>query len=187
MILGIVAVAFRPIDNVPRYSCNDEINQIVIDYYDYFSTISLEEVRDYPIEIQRAISRTWSEDHSNDIWREKLNEDAKRFDGEKKRVILRIANTFDSPDFVAPTKAELLENFTEKEAYDIFLTLDQPDGSGEPPGGNGGNPPNQITVPADCECSTESDWCFGYCDGINCTAGTGCGFLWQYDCNGMCA
>lgn len=52
---------------------------------------------------------------------------------------------------------------------------------------------------ASCECSVSSDWCcVGDCptsptprchrsgDPLGCTESTGCGFLWQYACDGIC-
>lgn len=41
---------------------------------------------------------------------------------------------------------------------------------------------------ASCECSTVSDFCGGHCIGGGCTPySPGCGFLYQYTCNGHCS
>lgn len=44
------------------------------------------------------------------------------------------------------------------------------------------------TLMVDCECSTMSSYCPIWCSGVpSCTVSySGCGFLWQYACNGMC-
>ena len=40
---------------------------------------------------------------------------------------------------------------------------------------------------ASCGCSTASDYCGGHCQGGGCTVlSSGCGFLYQYACNGRC-
>jgi hypothetical protein len=42
--------------------------------------------------------------------------------------------------------------------------------------------------PSNCECSQTSDYCATgtKCFAYQCKAGTGCGFLWNYTCNGDC-
>jgi hypothetical protein len=192
--LVLVATAFAAFtpgdkgDKPIRYACDDELNDIIVDYYDYFSTISLQEVREYNIDMQRAISRTWSRGQTAKIWQEKLGEDAERFEGKKKVFILKVASSFDNPDWVAPSKEEILQNLTFDEGREVFTTLvRQPKGNGQPPGGNNGNPPSTIAG-ADCECSQESDWCWGTCSGLqNCSTTTsGCGTFLQYSCTGSC-
>jgi hypothetical protein len=41
-----------------------------------------------------------------------------------------------------------------------------------------------------CNCNTKSDFCFGFSDcttsADSCNVKSGCGFLWAYDCNGVC-
>lgn len=47
--------------------------------------------------------------------------------------------------------------------------------------------PDTATVAVSCECSTLSDYCGGRCHQGSCTLRTpGCGFLYQYTCNGLC-
>lgn len=45
----------------------------------------------------------------------------------------------------------------------------------------------QATALASCQCSTASDYCGGHCQSGGCTPRSpGCGFLYQYTCNGHC-
>jgi hypothetical protein len=58
-------------------------------------------------------------------------------------------------------------------------------------------PAGPITSNADCECSTESDWCYetptspyNSCIAVRgqcAKTPAGCGTFWQYGCNGMCS
>ena len=45
----------------------------------------------------------------------------------------------------------------------------------------------RATALASCQCSTASDYCGGHCQSGGCTPRSpGCGFLYQYPCNGHC-
>lgn len=88
-------------------------------------------------------------------------------------------------------------SFSHKQFSSIFKSLatyevnDEQIGPGSP-GGPGNVDPCDDCVPEYnfyCSCSTESDWC----SNGGCTSGTcafftdGCGTLWWYICNGLCA
>jgi hypothetical protein len=186
-VAAIALAAFTPSDKGDkpiRYACDDELNDIIVDYYDYFSTISLQDLREYNKDIQRAISRTWDREKVAEIWQEKLREDAERFEGNKKVFILKVASSFDDPNWEVPTKKEILQNLTFDEGRQVFTTfVRQPDGSGKPPktiAGPGGQ--------TNCGCNQMDDWCFWWedCNTASCQLTGGCGTLLLDVCDGMC-
>ena len=79
---------------------------------------------------------------------------------------------------VAPSSTAVLADrsiaaFGVERARDIFGRLGAADG--------------QLAPAATCSCSTSSDYCGGRCRSGGCTPlSPGCGFLYQYTCNGRC-
>jgi rubrerythrin len=71
------------------------------------------------------------------------------------------------------------ENFSKKEAFEIFARL----------GGEGSSKsPTPTKQKPNCSCSTRSDYCWGdSCLGGSCNGSSrGCGTIYIYECNGMC-
>lgn len=139
-----------------------------------------------------------------------------RYSREQEAVIYEAIAAFDANAFAAlrpeaRNHAAAVENlkafearvaavFEKRQATRLFADLgpvrlrqlfevEQGDGDGTvitDPGGPVG--PGQPVV-IDCSCSTASDWCTSpaKCYTANCRRVSGCGTLWQYTCDGLCA
>jgi hypothetical protein len=95
----------------------------------------------------------------------------------------------------APAVAELADRanaaFGIDQARAIFATLGPSDGAATRTSGTtsatAATGVTAAAVAASCQCSTVSDYCGGRCQSGGCTPRSpGCGFLYQYACNGHC-
>jgi len=152
---------------------------------------SLTEISRYPLAIRKAMFaklsrriqlKLWHEQFAYYLQSEQLSERQKTFlaalDGE--------VDQYFGPENAAAAKtrydAKVREVFGVSLGRAVFANL-------------GVATPDEVspgrTLPPSCDCSTASDWCVitgPECRKafLNCTNDTGCGFLWCYDCDGIC-
>lgn len=191
-----------------KYSCDPEINAIVKSGEIEFSEIELTEFLEYDIILQKAIYRSLTNDKKRNLWLEKLDliiSGNELNDNEMKHIktlaehISNINFVFQKLDSIQFKQRKNFEDEWVNYAKNILLwddfkvhfvvnslcikqeqykqiieelttiTLNVLSGS--------------------CGCSTESDYCSdrgGRCDQGGCSQTSGCGFLWQYQCDGVC-
>jgi len=147
---------------------------------------------------QRVAYALLSVNQKKDIWLDRLNKIIKTNNLSDKQILflkqeidnlspeMFIQNSIENIEFKESVKKRIkneaisLFGFSNAQLY--FTTLTSIDSNKE----------NHFTTtslqPSDCECSTSSDFCNSSykCKVIGCTQISGCGFLWQYTCNGWC-
>ncbi|NQU54030.1 MAG: bacteriocin fulvocin C-related protein [Bacteroidetes bacterium] len=189
-----------------NFSCNPEIDAIVKSGVIEFSEIGLSELLEYDIELQKAIFRSFSADKKRDFWLEKLDSvvntgfNLKEIEHVEKLVGHITTDYFaiklDSLEFsnrkefenewVTYAKNDLLWDeskihfivsslcVTESQYSQVILELEEI---------------TLIILSGNCTCSTESDYCSDFerrCEENGCQEEGGCGWLWDYTCNGNC-
>jgi len=179
-----MAFSSRPV----RYATDDTINEYVTDHFESISNISRDEFVKYPISDQRIIYRTFDEKKRNEIWRNKLLNEASYYTGEKATFLINLSKTLNTKDAEKLKKMFGLQKAINIAAQPAYRTDSQ-------------LPSRFLYIEAglkkgaqiqSCECSTYSDWCaceskckeIGSCQ-IN--LNYGCGTFFGYQCNAMCA
>lgn len=142
-------------------------------------------------------SKFWNDRIDHILKSEKLNSEQKQSINKLKKLVK--PQLFDSNNdmFIEDLKGWVMENEVnfEKETFAIYFnSMSDIDTSmkravlthEDDPGGGGGY--------SDCQCSTESDYCWlSYTYGMTCQStscnwdGSGCGTLGVYACNGKCS
>ncbi|HEY6320780.1 MAG TPA: bacteriocin fulvocin C-related protein [Thermoanaerobaculia bacterium] len=161
----------------------------------------------YPVDLRRAIFRTATPQARAELWTtqlqrilaERSNLTPAQVDVIQRALVLMTPELFaasgsgsNSPRAheadLAALEREIRAAFEPAQAAGIFAVLGKSDS------GLGGSVLVHKGVPIvpdgiQCSCSTDSDWCSGAysCWGANCDQSGGCGTLWLYTCNGLCA
>ena len=149
----------------------------------------------YSMRYRKAIFVALSSEQRSELWKEHLNRylDSSQEMPAVQTKLLRQARANISPDYflgdegrarASELEKQVREAFSQEQARAIFASLGPPEHAAS------------ITLARiDCECSSVST----YCNGFACPKGRndcrphgkgiepgGCGFLWQYECDGMC-
>lgn len=209
-LLTILCFAFYSCDKDElEFSCDPEINEYVDKNKKKLRIISLDELNNYDISLQRAVFNSWDPSRKRDAWLTKLNsllvtQDLSIYERvhiEKLIDHISIDYFFDydlthrpdeyykfAKEWISFAKDDLQwrNEFIAFVVYRLYTD------------------PNQfyletsgiidisktITTHSEtynCNCSTSSDFCFtGVCNSGNCNSVGGCGWLWSMDCNGNC-
>lgn len=166
--------------------------------YDEFSA--------YPVSMRRAIFRAATPEARSELWSTHLGQYlAGHSDLSAKQVsVIRQALDLATPELFAAVEGapgnrrqinpvlaaldkEIRAAFEPAQASEIFAILGKPDS-----GANGVlivRHASPDTSGIQCSCSSSSDWCSGNysCYSANCDQTGGCGTLWLYTCDGLCA
>ena len=206
IMLGVVALAIVTLDDgVNKYSCDEDINRFITNNLELVQSLDREQVVTFDHHVQKAIVSTWPEVKLRQAFNEKAIIDAEHFEGEQKAFILDVVYRG-----VQPSEERLVEVLGKENAIKVFYNLEtideqaahvlvaQPDGSGEPPEGDG-TPCGGCDTEDDggdggaggalgmCDCNIGSAFSCASCRTMGCTsASSGCGWMWYYPCNGGC-
>ncbi|MDX8339754.1 bacteriocin fulvocin C-related protein [Draconibacterium sp. IB214405] len=200
-LLGILTIFYACSDEDIIYSCDPDVDAIVKFGEINTAEITLVEFLEYDLTMQKALFRSFSIEKQKAFWLEKLdsvmvNEIETQLEFNHVDSLKTFLN--DNYGVVEPVLQQTFENQWINYARDTLLWEDQ-----------------KIYfiisslciyeeqyellmqvqtstryIQSDCGCSTSSDYCYqqgGTCMGEGgCATVEGCGWLWQYDCNGGC-
>lgn len=184
--------------NLPKYSCNPEIEKAVVKNLADLKEISRERLVMYSVQEQIAIIKTFSKEKRTEMWVEKLLDETVNYKGEQRNFILKLAADFtDGKIKNLSNKAKEARLLFGKDATRIFASMYLPNDSKIPslflvPLASTSKAVDQNN-PYTCTCSRSSDWCgwayccTGGCDWGSSTSNFGCGFMGAYRCDGTCA
>lgn len=174
--IGIMATGATTASADPVARWVDEHRQELPRTYDEFATL--------PAAYRASVYHELTPAERSAAWVAHLTQQRQRFElltadqseiFDQTMVIAEDPGNFTDSGTVPPAAAGLtvrsIEAFGVDTARQIFATLG----------------PEGVAAAVSCECSTLSDYCSGRCQQGGCTVRTpGCGFLYQYTCNGRC-
>lgn len=189
------------------YSCDPQVDSIVKSGAIESSSIDLSEFLEYDIQLQKAIYRSMAPKKKKALWIERFDRiiDSYFFSAEELEHIVKLRTYIVNQSFdfsVTESEPSDVENTFENEWKSVAINKLNWDISklgflvsslyvDEMRYTEIVQDQKELTIQmlnTSCNCSSESNYCqsSGDCHPSGCTQTTGCGWLWQYSCDGNC-
>jgi hypothetical protein len=202
-------------DEQPRYSCDDDINEMVRSQYEELQNITYDEIIQYEVEEQKAIFRAQTPENKYALWVERFGRVLQlTWTQEEEDLIqllsdsLKVSWYYDNllPNQISERNDFLLSWF-QSGINNVGLSFEMLHAIAARIDINVQSNNQNLMAPSDfstynggsfrgsgskkdCKCSQESDWCLSSaleCLSYDCsTANHGCGTVWVYNCDGYC-
>lgn len=191
-----------------EYSCDPQINQIVVENFEEFSQISVVELSDYDDALQRAIFKSWDYQKKREAWLDKLNLVLQNeiFNSSETehihKLIDHIEPNYFTEEFI-DKNSKLILSFADEwinyateslhwtDEFIAFLVYrlytEQSQFEEELSDLKLLNKATISNSEMNCNCNVSADFCdYMNCKSTGCYTASGCGWFFSQACNGYC-
>lgn len=193
-------------EDVLQYSCDPVLNGMITNHLAEYAQYTVKEISVTDITVQRAIFRSFEPAKKREIWIEKIkyileneNYTTDEYAHVEKLLGQLTENYFDKDSvkieaskrlqFSRDWKSSAKNNLGWSDKYIAFVTSrlytapEQLDAELSAIKAMS----RQASASSECNCASTDDFCYqSACNAGNCTQTTGCGWLWNSNCDGTC-